>query len=109
MSNEQIIADLQATRDRMTPENWSCHGWVDGESLCVQGHLIEVITGRPFYQGRFKMRQEWSLDSRYNDARGALREHLPHPGSVGLYNDSGASFADIQNLIDKTLADLGGL
>jgi hypothetical protein len=98
--NEQVIADLQATKARMTPENWNPDGASDDEGRkCILMHL-RVVTGDRF---------------RYCAAGNALARHVPdlpssHYMVVGCYNDRHTTtFEDIQTLLDKTLADLGGL
>ena len=109
MNNEQIIADLQATKDQMTPENWNPSGCMDGDKRCVLMHLRQVTVDADRSQTTPEAR------ARYTEAGDALSLHIPFVTEpnymlVGNYNDrSYTTFADIQALIDKTLADLGGL
>ncbi len=99
MSTEQTIADLKATKEQMTPFNWCPTGPSNGRGQrCVIVHLSEVIK---------RDQKNWQI--RFSTAANAMSKHTPED-NVGKYNDDpDTTFADIQNLIDKTLADLGGL
>lgn len=111
MSTEQIITDLQATRDKMTEDNWCSDGSMGWNAMgsptrCILIHLQDTVRKQGVV--------DWS--QRYINAARALTKHIPGAlpqadyFSVGFYNDNPrTTFADIQNLIDKTLADLGGL
>jgi hypothetical protein len=106
MDKQQVIADLRATRDRMTPENWCGDGWTGplDSQKCVLHHLSDVIN------------EECPASStRWREASNAMARHIPYRNdtmgyNVGNYNDMPTTtFEDIQVLVDKTLAELGGM
>lgn len=105
MSNEQLIADLKATRERISPNGvgWCSQGPIDDEGheciLRAAGNVISECSYR-------------SVDApRYERLYKALNAHLPPSYySSDVYNDAPHTILeDMYDLIDKTLADLGGL
>ena len=90
----------------MTPDNWCSDGWVSeltGQK-CILHHLSDVIGEKTA-----------ASTTRWKQASDAMAQHIPYQNddlgyNVGNYNDlPSTTFKDIQLLIDKTLADLGGL
>lgn len=95
MTNTQLIADLKATRERIA------RGWCPNGPLDDDGNVCILMAANRIC-GEM---------SRWYAIRQALNDHLPTGYSeVYKYNDAEhTTLQDMFDLIDKTLADLGGL
>lgn len=107
MSNEQLIADLKATRERISPNGV---GWCPCGPIDDDGH--ECILRAAGMVAIFECGAHRPVDApRYERLYKALNAHLPPPYyHSDDYNDARhTTLQDMYDLIDKTLADLGGL
>ena|ERR1700754_2450039 len=104
----QVVEDLKATRD-IVAERWCPKGMEDGENVCIMGALNTVTYGtvRPVVMPHID-----TIEVRRMAAYQALMKHLDTSRFDGIarFNDDDATqHRDVLNLIDKTLADLGGM
>lgn len=115
--NDQLIADLKATKARVQ-KGWCSSGFSDSDgNLCVLGCVCDVVG--LVEDNLLLPEMNGSQNCRIDNVTIALEAHIPvdeHKPSryarmnVAAYNDRETTLqADIENLIDKTLADLGGL
>lgn len=108
--NEQLIHDLKGTRETLDRVGWCPTGAQnDDGALCVLAAAHRFIsTGSSSARSQALFLR---IRSRYMAVANQLMEHLPDGrSSVGYYNDDeSTSREDIDALIDKALADLGGL
>lgn len=103
-----VVDDLKAARE-IVRTGWCSNGLMDDQgNLCVVGALNKVagvsLSGPSLKGSRRVARRDAAYD--------ALAVHLPEEFESLLdeYNDHpGTSHADVLNLFDKALSDLGGL
>lgn len=116
-----VVDDLKATRSILEERGWLQNSLTDGDGrVCVAGALNVACYGmvhRGFKHNATRGFLE-SQDGRRWAAYKELQKHVsgmtgqeyPYIGSIEDYNDaSSTTEQDIYSLIDKTLADLGGL
>ena len=114
---EQVIADLKAARDELVSRGRCKEDLVnqDGQ-VCLLGSVAMSMRGLAFTRDHTTAYPFLESNQRAAAVVSVLAEHIPPmPGKrsalckVYRYNDSFASDADVLNLFDKALAELGGL
>lgn len=120
-NTSQVIADLKAARAELVARGRSTGDLVRADgSVCAVGAIAVAVTDK--FEPRFMAwmqagcppdaHAEWVLpylSPRVSAAKRALAAHVPDGYVQGFNDDVGTTDADVLNLYDKTLADLGGL
>lgn len=107
----QLIADLRATR-AIVERGW-CRGYEASEdNHCLVG-AMKVVTGSRVLGVLGAMRR-MRQDPRFAALEKALIAHTPSVRALWMYNDGSVdghriTQADVLNVIDKALAEAGGL
>lgn len=114
MENRQLIDDLKATKERIQKVGWCGTGPFDN-----QGRECVMVAAQSVMGLRIGSSLSDEVLKRYNGLAAALAQHLPGntgligpwtAGEVGDYSDDPLTqWSDIETLIDKALAEAGGL
>lgn len=104
------IEIIQGAREILSdPKRWKKHGWGDSSRCCLEGALGVAACGNAYAL------VEDTVDEVLARAEELVRKHAasnrPYDvADLATFNDDDATtHEDVLTLLDKTLADLGGL